>query len=92
MGNDSAPLVVDLFLFCYERHFMMSFSDDQHADINDAFKSKEVGNDQESIQSSTTSYPRHHIGKRQNHQESSHIGEPRVSPFPAGDHKAARNR
>ena len=32
-----APLVVDLFLFCYERDFMMSLSDDKQADVIDAF-------------------------------------------------------
>ena len=26
MGNNCAPLVADLFLFCYERDFMMSLS------------------------------------------------------------------
>ena len=30
-------LVADLFLFCYERDFMMSLSDVKHADIIDAF-------------------------------------------------------
>ena len=28
-----APLVADLFLFCYERDFMMSLSVDKHADL-----------------------------------------------------------
>ena len=28
MGTYCAPLVADLFLFCYERDFMMSLSDD----------------------------------------------------------------
>ena len=37
MGTNCAPLVADLFLFCYERDFMMSLSDDRQADINDAF-------------------------------------------------------
>ena len=37
MGTTWAPLVADLFLFCYERDFMMSFSDDKQADIIDAF-------------------------------------------------------
>ena len=32
-----APLVADLFLFCYERGFMMSLSDDKQADVIDAF-------------------------------------------------------
>ena len=37
MGTNCAPLVADLFLFCYEREFMMSLSDDKQADVNDAF-------------------------------------------------------
>ena len=37
MGTNCAPLVADLFLFCYERDFMMSFSDDTQADVIDAF-------------------------------------------------------
>ena len=30
IGADCAPLVADLFLFCYERDFMTSLSDDNH--------------------------------------------------------------
>ena len=37
MGTNCAPLVADLFLFCYERVFMMSLSDDKQADVIDAF-------------------------------------------------------
>ena len=37
IGTNCAPLVADLFLFCYERDFMMSLSDDKHADIIGAF-------------------------------------------------------
>ena len=37
LGNNCAPLVANLFLFCYERDFMMSLSDDKKADIIDAF-------------------------------------------------------
>ena len=37
MGTNCAPLVADLFLFCYERDFIMSLSDDKHADIVHAF-------------------------------------------------------
>ena len=37
MGTNCAPLVADLFLFCYERDFMMSLYDDKQADIIDAF-------------------------------------------------------
>ena len=32
-----APLVADLFLFCYEMDFMMSLSDDKQANVIDAF-------------------------------------------------------
>ena len=31
MGTNCAPLIADLFLFCYERDFMMSLSDDKQA-------------------------------------------------------------
>ena len=37
MGTNCATLVADLFLFCYERGFMMSLSGDKQADIIDAF-------------------------------------------------------
>ena len=37
MGTNCAPLVADLFLFCYERDFMMSLSGDKQADAIDAF-------------------------------------------------------
>ena len=37
MGTNCAPLAADLFLFCYERDFMMSLSDDKQADVIDAF-------------------------------------------------------
>ena len=37
MGTNCAPLVADLFLFRYERDFMMSLSDDKQADVIDAF-------------------------------------------------------
>ena len=33
MDTNCAPLVADLFLFCYERDFMMSLSDDKQADV-----------------------------------------------------------
>ena len=39
MCTNCAPLTADLFLFCYERDFMLSLSDDTHADVNEAFKS-----------------------------------------------------
>ena len=37
MGANCAPLVADLFLFSYERDFMMSLSGDKQADVIDAF-------------------------------------------------------
>ena len=37
MGTNCAPLVADLFLFCYRRDFMMSLPDDKQADVIDAF-------------------------------------------------------
>ena len=37
VGTNCAPLVADLFLFCYERDFMMSLSDDKLAEVIDAF-------------------------------------------------------
>ena len=37
MGTNCAPLVADLFLYCYERDFMLSLKSDSHADIIDAF-------------------------------------------------------
>ena len=35
MGINCDPLVADLFLFCYERDFMMSLSDDYQANVID---------------------------------------------------------
>ena len=39
MGTKCAPLVAYLFLFCYERDFMTSLSDDNQADIIESFNS-----------------------------------------------------
>ena len=39
IGTNCAPLVADLFLFCYERDFMLSLSDNNQADIIEAFNS-----------------------------------------------------
>ena len=39
MDTNCAPLVADLFLFCYERDFMTSLSDVKEAEIIEAFKS-----------------------------------------------------
>ena len=38
MGTNCAPLVADLFLFCYERDFITSLSDVKQAEIIEAFK------------------------------------------------------
>ena len=38
MGINCAPLVADLFLFCYERHFMLSLSEDNQSDVIEAFQ------------------------------------------------------
>ena len=39
MGTNCASLVADLFLFCYERDFMLSLSDNNQTDIIEAFNS-----------------------------------------------------
>ena len=39
MGTNCAPLIVDLFLFCYEKDFMISLSGDTQADVIEAFNS-----------------------------------------------------
>ena len=39
MGTNCAPLVADVFLFCYERDFMKSLSHENQADIIEAFNS-----------------------------------------------------
>ena len=39
MGTNCAPLLADLFLFCYERDSMTSLSNDNQADIIEAFNS-----------------------------------------------------
>lgn len=37
MGTNCAPLVADLFLYCYERDFMLTLSPDTQADVITAF-------------------------------------------------------
>ena len=37
MGTNCAPLVADLFLFCYERDFMLSFSEDYQSGVIEAY-------------------------------------------------------
>ena len=39
MGTNCAPLVADVFLFCYERDFMLFLSDNNQTDIIKAFNS-----------------------------------------------------
>ena len=39
MDNNCAPLVADLFLFCYERAFMLSLPDNNLADVIEDFNS-----------------------------------------------------
>ena len=39
MGTNCAPLVADLFLFCCERGFMLSISEDNQSDVIEAFNS-----------------------------------------------------
>ena len=42
MVTNCAPPIADLFLFCYERDFMMYLSDDKQADIIDAFNTTSI--------------------------------------------------
>ena len=39
MVTNCAPLVADLFLFCCERYFMLSLSEDNQSDVFEAFNS-----------------------------------------------------
>ena len=39
MGTNCAPFVADLFLFCYERNFMLSLSENNQTDIIEASNS-----------------------------------------------------
>ena len=39
MGTNCAPLVADLFLFCYERDFMKPLTKEKRYDLIDAFNS-----------------------------------------------------
>ena len=39
LGTNCVPLVADLFLFSYEREFMLSLSDNNQADVVEAFNS-----------------------------------------------------
>ena len=39
MDTNCAPLVADLFLFCYEKDFKMSLSDDNKSEVIEAYNS-----------------------------------------------------
>ena len=39
MGTNCAPLVAELFSFCYERDFMLSLSEDNQSGVIEAFNS-----------------------------------------------------
>ena len=39
MGTNCAPLAADLFLFCYERDFILSLSEDNQSDVIETFDS-----------------------------------------------------
>ena len=39
MGINCAPLVPDLFLYCYERDFIVSLNHDNQVDVIEAFNS-----------------------------------------------------
>ena len=42
MGTNCASLIADLFLFCYERYFMLSLSPDSQCDIVKAFNNTSI--------------------------------------------------
>ena len=37
MGTNYAPLIADLFLYCYERHFMSNLQKSKRFDLIDTF-------------------------------------------------------
>ena len=45
MGTNGAPLVSDLFLYCYERDFMDSLYHDNQADVIEAFNTSRYFDD-----------------------------------------------
>ena len=60
--------------------------------MRQCFQSKEEGQDQDSIQSSTILDARHRMGKWKNTTKRHTHERQKVSAFPAGDHKAVRHR
>ena len=67
----------------------MTFECDIKLTFKSSTLSKKDGKDQKTIQSSTITDPGYHMGKWQKYNKH-HQQE--VSPFPVGDHKAAKNR
>ena len=49
MGTHCAPLIGDLFLFCYERDFMRTLSCDKEAEIIQAFNSTSAVREAQSL-------------------------------------------
>ena len=39
MGTNGAPLIADLFLFCYEKDFKLTLSEDYQSGVIEAFNS-----------------------------------------------------
>ena len=78
MGTNCAPLVADLFFYCYERDFMDSLNHDNQSDVIEAFNSTsrylddllnidkkvQVGKDQEKAQSEKDSHSKNRGGKK----------------------------
>ena len=90
MGTNCAPLVADLFLYCYERDFIDSLNHDNQADVTEAFNSTsrkvQVGKDQEKAQSEKDSHSKNRGGKKTNQQSGTytmkHIVSRMSSYFP----------
>ena len=38
MGTNCVPVVADLLLFCYERNFLMSLSEEKQSEVIEAFR------------------------------------------------------
>ena len=58
MGTNCAPLVADLFLYCYDRDFIISLNHDN--------QKVQVGKDQEKAQSERDSHSKNRGGKKPN--------------------------
>ena len=64
MGTNCAPLVADLFLFCYERDFILSLSEDNQSGVIEKVGRNPPPPPQKLTQLSSRSHPRHLVGKR----------------------------